>query len=155
MPGFDTGSLGLTDNSYGFSSGLGNIDPNSGLNSLGAGLMGPNAGTIPNGFLPGASNFVPSDSGISAGALNGNTSFSMPNNSLAQLAGQASKLAGAGSQLAMPKGTEQQRGGSGRVQLPVVNFSNPTVDFAGSQGGSQAGNSLLQLLARYHPGATQ
>jgi hypothetical protein len=36
-----------------------------------------------------------------------------------------------------------------------VSFANPITDFAGSNGGSQMGSSLLQLLAKYHPGSSQ
>lgn len=156
----DAASLGdmsgaLGSNSYDFSTGLGSIDPNSGLNSLNAGLMGPGAGTMPNGFLAGSSNFVPDGSGVSAGALNGDTSFTMPTSSMAQnlssALGMGSKLAGAqGSQNGGARPT-----GSGKVQMHQVVFANPIQNFAGSQGGSQAGNSLLQLLAKYHPGSTQ
>lgn len=152
-------SSGMTpdvgSNSYDFSTGLGNIDPNSGLNSLNAGLMGPGAGTMPNGFTDSSSNYIPSDSGVSAGALNGNTMFTMPTSSmpqaLSQALGMGSKLAGGQpSPNSGPKAT-----GSGKVSMHQVVFANPIQNFAGSVGGSQSGNSLLQMLAKYHPGAAQ
>lgn len=159
---FASGQLpNVGSNSYNFSTGLGNVDPNAGLDSLNAGLTGPGAGTMPNGFVPSSSNFVPDGSGVSAGALNGNTSFSMPGNSMGQLmsqsqVGKLSQAMGMGSRLAQPQddGGRLQTG-SGKVRLPQVNFANPIVNFGGSNGGSQAGNSLIQLLAKYHPGAAQ
>lgn len=157
--GFDTGSIGTGDsNSFNFSTGLGNIDPNSGLNSLNAGLTGPNAGTIPNGYLSSSSNYIPNDSGISSGSLNGNGSFSMPPNSMGQLNAQSLGSAlGAGSKIAntgQSSNSGPRQTGNGRVSMHQVMFANPIQDFAGSSGGgSQAGNSLLQLLAKYHPGS--
>lgn len=148
-------------NSYNFSTGLGNVDPNAGLNSLNAGLMGPGAGTVPNGFVPSSSNYLPDSSGISAGALNGDTSFSMPGNSMGQLLSQAQvgklgQAMGMGGRLAQPQddGGRLQTG-SGKVRLPQVTFANPITNFAGSVGGSQAGNSLIEMLSKYHPGATR
>lgn len=153
----DLSSLADTGNSYDFSSGLGNIDPNSGMNSLNAGLTGAGAGTMPNGFFNGASNFTPdgTTSGISAGALNGDTSFSMPSNSMGQLNAQGlSNALASGSKIAnQGTGTVKPQGGSGRVAMHQVTFANPIADFAGSTGGSQMGQSLLQMLAKYHPGA--
>lgn len=164
IPQIDFASGQLPDvgsNSYNFSTGLGNIDPNAGLDSLNAGLMGPGAGTMPNGFVPSSSNYLPGDSGVSAGALNGNTSFSMPGNSMGQLLSQAQigklgQAMGMGSRLVQPQddGGRLQTGG-GKVRLPQVAFANPIANFVGSNSGSQAGNSLIQLLAKYHPGATQ
>lgn len=152
-------TLGDTGNSYGFTSGLGNVDSSgTGFDTLNAGLMGPGAGTTPNGFLDGSSNYTPGDSasGISAGALNGNTSFSMPGGGGGSMAQLASQALGMGSKLAQPQASQQRTsGGGGKLRLPAVSFGNPIVDFAGSNSGSQAGNSLLQLLAKYHPGASQ
>jgi len=151
----------LGGNSYNFSTGLGSIDPNGGLNSLNAGLMGPGAGTMPNGYMPSSSNYLPDGSGISAGALNGNLSFGMPGNSISQLLSQAqgdkfSQAMGMGSKLAEPKDEDTRlQTGSGKVRLPQVTFANPIANFVGSNSGSQAGNSLIQMLAKYHPGATQ
>lgn len=162
--GGDVSSLGdlsgsLGSNSYDFSSGLGSIDSGTGLNDLNAGLMGAGAGTTPNGFLAGASNYVPNDSGISSGALNGDTSFSMPANSMGQLNAQSLGSAlGMGSKLAGAQPTAnsgRQATGSGKVSMHQVQFANPIQNFAGSLGGSQAGNALLQLLAKYHPGSGQ
>lgn len=162
----DTSSLsnvasmtGAGSNSYGFDAGLGSVDTSSGWNGLNAGLMGAGAGTMPNGFSAADSNYVPADSGISAGALNGDTSFAMPSGgsgaSLSQL--QSQKLGnalGMGSKLAQPQTSNgPQATGSGRVRLQKVQFGNPITNFGGAFGGSQAGNSLMQLLARYHPGA--
>jgi hypothetical protein len=156
--GSGVSSLGDTGNSYGFTSDLGNIDPNSGFNSLGAGLTGAGAGTIPNGYIDGASNYTPdgTTNGISAGSLNGNTSFTMPSNSTGMLNAQnLSSALGMGSKLAggQQSGTVRPQGGSGRVAMHQVQFANPIANFAGSAGGSQMGNSLLALLAKYHPGA--
>ena len=151
-------------NSGNFSTGLGPIDPNQGLNSLGGPLMGANAGTIPNGFATAggaSSNYVPQGqgtgggSGMSAGALNGNTQFTMPNNSIPQL--NAQKLGAgmaAGAKLANPPsgGQTMPRTGNGSVRMSAQNFNAPLVDFAGSTPGTQAGSSLLQLLAKYRPG---
>lgn len=148
-------------NSYNFSTGLGNVDPNAGLNSLNVGLTGPGAGTMPNGFVSSSSNYLPDGSGVSAGALNGNTSFSMPSNSMDQLMSQAQvgklgQAMGMGSRLAQPQddGGRLQTG-SGKVRLPQVTFANPITSFAGSVGGSQAGDSLIAMLSKYHPGATR
>lgn len=150
------------NNSYNFSTGLGNIDPNAGLNSLNAGLVGPGAGTMPNGFVPSSSNYLPDSSGVSAGALNGNTSFSMPGNSMGQLlsqsqVGKLSQAMGMGGRLIQPQDDDGGRlqTGSGKVRLPQVTFANPITSFAGSVGGSQAGNSLIEMLSKYHPGATR
>jgi hypothetical protein len=149
-------------------SSLGNVDPNSGLNSLNSGLMGPGAGTVPNGYITGngtgtGSNYTTPDavSGVSTGALNGNTSFGMPGSSLAQLAqastnGQLSNVAnamGMGAKIANAADSNgKMQTGSGRVSERRVSFGSPIQNFAGSAGGSQVGNSLLQLLAKYHPG---
>lgn len=158
-------SLGDTGNSYGFTTGLGNVDSGAGFDTLNGGLMGAGAGTVPNGFIDGSSNYTPGDttSGISLGALNGDTTsggitsgFSMPGGmgtgSMAQMASQA---LGLGSKLAQPSSSQARAvgGGGGKIRIPQVSFTNPIVDFAGSNGGSQAGNSLLTLLAKYHPGA--
>lgn len=156
-------SFGNTGNSFGFTTGLGNTD-SGGLDSLGGSLMGAGAGTVNNGFLNSSNNYLPGDSasGVSAGALNGDTTsggitsgFSMPGGlstgSMAQLASQA---LGQGAKLAQANSAQRiNPQGSGRVKTAATNFGNPTVDFAGSNSGSQAGNSLLQLLAKYHPGA--
>lgn len=159
---FSSGQLpDVGSNSYNFSTGLGSIDPNSGLNSLNAGLMGPGAGTSLNGFLPSDSNYLPDSSGISAGALNGNASFSMPGGSMDQLLSQAQigklgQAMGMGSRLSQPQSDGGRlQTGSGKVRLPQVTFANPIANFAGSAGGSPAGNSLIQLLSKYHPGGTQ
>lgn len=155
----DSGASSLGDgNSFGFTTGLGNSDTGGGLDTLNAGLMGPGAGTVNNGYLDGMSNYTPDGTtdGISAGSLNGDTSFAMPSGSglnggsMAQLAGQA---LGMGSKLAQAQGSQQRgSGGGGKLRVPQVTFGNPIVDFAGSNGGSQAGTSLLQLLAKYAPG---
>lgn len=134
---------------------LGNVDPNAGLNSLNAGLTGPGAGTMPNGFSGSGSNYVPDNSGVSAGALNGNTSFSMPSNSTGQLNSQALSTALAqGAKVASPtsNGNASRPAQSGHVSMHQVQFATPIQNFAGSAGGSQVGNSLLQLLAKYRPG---
>lgn len=145
---------------------LGSVDPNSGLNSLNAGLSGPGAGTMPNGYIDPSgtsSNYTPagSTSGVSAGALNGNTQFGMPGSSLAQLAqastnGQLSNVQnamGMGAKLATGDSSKKLGTGSGRVSERATLFGSPIQNFAGSAGGSQVGNSLLQLLAKYHPGS--
>lgn len=149
------------NNLYNFSTGMGPIAPNSGLNSLGGPLMGANAGTLPNGFATAggaSSNFVTPQgqgmgggSGLSPGALNGDISFSMPGNSMGQLTSQ-SLAAGAKMPNSPSSGQRPSPTGSGRVSMRQANFSAPITDFAGSNSGSQAGNSLLQLLAKYHPG---
>jgi hypothetical protein len=156
-------------NSAGFTTGMGPIDPNQGLNSLGGPLMGANAGTLPNGFIagngaPGASsNYVTPQgqgtgggSGMSSGALNGNSSFTMPNNSMPQLNAQklgAGMAAGAKLANAPASGNAPPSGRGGTVHMSAQNFSAPMVDFAGSTSGSQAGNSLISLLSKYKPGA--
>lgn len=157
-------------NSFNFSTGLGNPDANTGLDNLNAGLTGANAGTLPNGYLNGAGgNYTPdpSLSGISAGAQNGNVSFGMPGSSMAQLAAQSlngsstpntqnqnNALMALGNKIegSATKAAPQRSGGSGKVSMKPVQFSAPVTDFAGSTGGSQAGNSLLQLLSKYTPG---
>lgn len=153
-----SGAGSVDPNSYNFSSGLGNIDPNSGLNSLNAGLIGPGAGTMPNGYVDTSTNYVPDGSGVSTGALNGDTSFTMPSNSTGQLSAQSlGNALGQGAKIANSGATNNNRmsGGPGRVAMHQVTFANPIQDFGGSNGGSAAGNSLLQLLAKYHPGASQ
>lgn len=144
-----------------FSTGLSSPDM-GGLNSLGGGLTGPFAGSLPNGFtnMDGSfGNVAPlgttSADGMSSGAMNGNFSFTMPNASSNQLTAQAlSQGLGAGAKLANSPSMGQQPTptGSGRVMMKDVNFANPIVDFAGSNGGSNIGKGLLQLLAKYHPG---
>ena len=128
--------------------------------------MGANAGTIPNGFATGggaSSNFATPQgqgtgggSGISSGALNGNTQFTMPNSSMPQLNAQSLQNGmAAGAKLANSpsSGQKPMQTGSGRVTGRAQQFSAPIADFGGSNTGSQAGNSLLQLLAKYRPGA--
>lgn len=145
-----------------FSTGLGSVDPNTGLNGLNGSLMGPNAGTLPNGFATAngaSSNYVPTGSGISQGALNGNLSFSMPSSSTSQLNSQALSNALAtgakisGSTGSTGTGTQRLPTGNAHVTTKPTQFQSPITDFAGSNGGSQAGSALLQLLAKYHPGA--
>jgi hypothetical protein len=80
----------------------------------------------------------------------------MGGGSIAQLLSQG--LGGAA------KGTFQQaqqdqnalaQGARGPTQkIKAVEFSAPVTNFAGAQSGSQAGNSLLQLLAKYRPGTS-
>lgn len=155
--GSGTSALANTGNSAGFTSNLGNIDPNAGLNSLNAGLTGAGAGTLPNGFVNGAGNFTPggTTNGVSSGSLNGDTSFTMPSNSTGQLNAQnLSTALASGSKIANQSSpTVKPQGGSGRVAMHQVTFGSPVADFAGSAGGSQMGNSLLALLAKYHPGS--
>lgn len=152
----------VSSNSYNFSTGLGSIDPNSGLNSLNAGLMGPGAGTVPNGYIDGAGNYAPSSdlSGISSGALNGDLSFSMPTSSSGSSASSLSNLAQnalGGSKINQPSSgsTNRGAGGGGRVSMHQVTFANPIQDFADSASGTAAGNNLIQLLAKFHPGSGQ
>jgi hypothetical protein len=164
---FASGALPNVGSNIGnFSTGMGSIDPNAGLNSLGGPLMGPNAGTIPNGFATAgnaSSNYATPQgqgtgggSGLSPGSLNGNVSFAMPADSMGQLNAQSLQNGlAAGAKLANSpsSGTKTLPTGSGRVSMKGVNFNAPVADFAGSNSGSQAGNSLLQLLQKYRPGA--
>ena len=146
---------GLGDNSYNFSTGLGSVDSSGGLNSLNAGLMGAGAGTMPNGYVASGSNYVPDGSDISAGALNGDNSFSMPANSTGQLNAQTlgNGLA-AGSKLAGGSGSQQQqRVAPGHIAMHQVQFSSPIQNFAGSNGSSKMGEGILQLLSKYRPGS--
>ena len=151
IPTVDPYSLGagaLGSNTYGFTtgdSGLGGLD----TTSLGGALMGPSAGMTGDGLGVGAGSMPTSDS------LNGNYSFAMPNTS-----GNfdASKLAAgmsAGAKLANVGSTPQQAplGRQGTIRLAAQNFRAPIADFAGASKGSQAGESLLKLLANYAPGA--
>jgi hypothetical protein len=155
-------SAGRTDmssatdpSSYSFSTGLDTTtDPS---NSLGADLMGPNAGTLPNGYTDSISGI--DLTGPSSGSMNGNYSFSMPGSSMSQLQSQSlnpsalSSALAAGSKINQPQSSPRSPGGPGRVAMHQVVFDNPMQNFAGSVGGTAAGNSLIELLSKYHPGA--
>lgn len=153
--------MSTSDNgSYNFSSGL---SPNTtdDLNTSGtAGLVGANAGTLPNGYQ---GNYTPpsSLSGVSAGAQNGNYSFGMPGSSMSQLQSQSlnptalSNALAAGAKIQQPQQGPRPPAGPGRVAMHQAVFSNPIQNFAGSIGGTDSGNSLIALLSKYHPGASQ
>lgn len=146
-----------TGDTQGFTGDLGNVDPSSGYNSLGAGLMGAGAGTLPNGYTNANSNYNPDPSQVGVGTLNGNTQFQMPTDSAGQLNAQAlSKALAAGGKVAGsgggPTGQQRTAGAGGHISLHPVTFGGPIQNFAGSAGGSQLGQGLLQLLSKYRPG---
>lgn len=168
IPGGVTGAIpNVGSNSYGFNTGSA-ADSTSGLNSLSGPLMGANAGTLPNGLATAggaSSNFLPQGagtgggSGLSAGSLNGNTSFGMPNSSLAQLNSQSlnkaggAAMLGAGTKLATaPSSSAPSAGRAANVTAPATSFSAPMTNFAGSAAGSPQGQNLLSMLSKYRPG---
>lgn len=130
---FSSGSSGVGSNSFGFSMpsdfSAGSGDSFAGLSGIGSGMSLPSASAGSNSF-----------------------GFSMPGAGGMSLPGLSNALGGASKTLQSPTTSQQRSGSRGAPTLRPENFTSPVVDYLPASG-SNAGDTLIQLLQKYRVGA--
>jgi hypothetical protein len=139
------------------------LGQSTGVNAVGSnpyGFQGTNAAAAPANLtgltgLGGSLQGTPNIAGVSSSGQSGAGNpynFTVPTGGTGNLSQAQNLLSGASSQFnnASSQNTPRSSGNAG-VRLPATSFSAPISNQI-QQGGTGAGNSLIQLLQNYKPG---